>query len=113
MYKFYESIFAKCCCCCLKCPHSACVSKKVKELFPYFDPNPSLNKQTIYAQCHNIVTMEDLYGEDASINESEIKELEHLDIDCDDMEKQRISNHHHQIHHYQTDRNHNIQVINY
>lgn len=84
MYKFYEEIFAKLCCCCLKCTHSACVNKKIKELFPYFDPDPTLEKQTIYAQCHAIQTMEDLYGEDISVKEEDIKILDTLDIPSDE-----------------------------
>lgn len=80
MYKFYERVFTKCCCCFLKCTHAACVSKKVKELFPYFDPNPTLHTSTIYAQCHKVVALEDVYGEDVSVKEEEVRALDHLDI---------------------------------
>ena len=65
--------------------------KKVKELFPYFDPDPLL-KHTIYAQCHKIQTMEDVYGEDVSVKEAEIRKLEHLDIPSDTNRlKQKIN----------------------
>eukprot|EP01084_Bolivina_argentea_P269584 458209_1 len=77
MYKFYETLVTKLCGCCLRLTHIKCASTKIKELFPYFNPNPTIKTPTIYAQCYNIVTCEDKYGEDRSLTENEINEIKH------------------------------------
>ena len=76
MFKFYEDIFTKMCCCCLHCLQC----NGVKQLFPYFDTDETKKDQTIYAQCQKAVAMDDIYGEDMSVNESVINQMEQTPI---------------------------------